>query len=329
MIAETRSANRGAASLRSDFEQVWRGTPDKGLFFGLLAAWVVLFHFLGNSTFGYTKTGSLFGWLSYCYKATADDEHGFLIPFVVLGLFWWKREQLLSAPKRHWWPGLLLLAFGLLLHATGFMVQQPRVSTIAFFIGLYGLTGLTWGPQWLRASFFPFFLFIFCLPLSAVAETVTFPLRLLATRITSTICHVVLGINVIQDGTRIFDANGAYQYEVAAACSGIRSLTAIFALTTIYGFTTFKSLWRTLLVIASAFPLAVAANVLRLTSIIVASEVFNPAAGKLVHESGWISLLPYVPAIIGMLFLGHWLRENRLPRQTAQASVMSAPAHPL
>src|SRR5207237_4709487 len=98
-------------------------------------------------------------------------------------------------------------------------------------------------------------------PLSAVGESITVPLRHLATRITAVICHVGLGINVIQEGTRIFDANGAYQYEVAAACSGIRSLTAIFALTAIYAFTTFKSPWRTMLVTASAFPLAVAANV--------------------------------------------------------------------
>jgi cadmium resistance protein CadD (predicted permease) len=57
--------------------------------------------------------------------------------------------------------------------------------------------------------------------------------------------------------------------------------------------------------------LAVAANVLRLLSIIIASEVFNASVGKFVHESSWISLLPYVPAIIGMLVLGHWLREDK------------------
>ena len=110
---------------------------------------------------------------------------------------------------------------------------------------------------------------------------------------------------------------------LAAACSGIRSLTAIFALTSIYAFTSFKTLWRSLLLSASAFPLAVAANVLRLTSIIVASEVFSPAAGKFVHESGWFSLLPYVPAIVGMLILGHWLREEKKLAAAAEPLVAS------
>ena len=81
--------------------------------------------------------------------------------------------------------------------------------------------------------------------------------------------------------------------------------------------------------IASAFPLAVAANVLRLVSIIIASEVFNPAAGRFIHESGWISLLPYIPAIIGMLFLGHWLRENKTPSPRAQTSAIPTSAQPL
>ena len=309
--------------MRCDLEQFWRGVPDKAFFLGLLGAWLALFHFVGNSTFGYTKTASLFGWLNYSYTATPDDRHGYLIPLVVLGLLWSKRAELLAVPKAHCWPALLLVIFALLLHVGGYLVQQTRVSVVAFFLGLYGLMGLTWGLRWLRASFFPFVLFVFCLPMTTIAGSITFPLRLFATKITGFICHVILGINVIQDGTRIFDANGAYQYEVAAACSGIRSLTAIFALTTIYGFMNFKSPWRTALVIASAFPLAVAANVLRLISIIVASEVFSPALGRFVHESGWLSLMPYVPAIIGMLVLGHWLREGVPSPATAEPEFLS------
>ena len=32
------------------------------------------------------------------------------------------------------------------------------------FAGIYALMGLAWGRQWLRESFFPFILFIFCVP---------------------------------------------------------------------------------------------------------------------------------------------------------------------
>src|ERR1043165_2990589 len=92
-----------------EFRQLWPQLPNKGLFFGLLAAWLALFHFLGNSTFGYVDTSSLFHWMYNDYDSVspaADDGHGKLIPFVVLGLLWWKRKELLALPKQTWWPGL-------------------------------------------------------------------------------------------------------------------------------------------------------------------------------------------------------------------------------
>src|SRR5260370_28051632 len=249
MIAESRADGGVPPGFRLELERCWRQLPDKLLFSELLAAWVLFFQFWGNCTLGYARTPSLFGWLEYMYRGSVDDEHGRLIPLVVLFLFWWKRKELLAVPKRRWWPasGLLLLAVA--LQMLGFMVQQTQISAAAFFVGLYALTGLTWGPQWLRASFFPFFLFVFCVPMANLADGISFPLRLLATRITSVVCHVGLGINVLQDGTRLFDPNGAYQYEVAAAWSGIRSLLATFALATIYAFVMLNIPWRRLLVV--------------------------------------------------------------------------------
>ncbi len=63
--------------------------------------------------------------------------------------------------------------------------------------------------------------------------------------------------------------------------------------------------------VAATVPLAILANVVRLTTIIVTSEVFGQAAGNHVHESWWASLLPYIPMIGGVLLVGHWLREKK------------------
>ena len=302
---------------REEWGRCWRDLPEKTLFFMLLAAWAALFLFFGNSTLGYTATHSLFRWMEYTYSMSTDDEHGRLIPFVVLGLYWWKRKELMAVPKAPWWPGLGLLGLALLVHGIGYMVQQARISIIGFFLGVYAVTGMVWGWRWLKASFFPFCLFAFCVPLGTLTETITFPLRIAATQITVAISHVGLGIDVIQDGTRIFDPNGAYQYEVAAACSGIRSLTVTLAIAVIYAFVYFKSPWRRGLIIAAAFPVAVTANVIRLTSIIIAAEAFGAAAGNYVHASAWMSLLPYVPALLGIVLLGYWMRENKSRALTA------------
>src|SRR5437867_9356620 len=118
------SPTSAATAEELGFAACWRRLPDKGLFFGLLAAWLALFHFFGNSTFGYVDTPSLFHWMFNAYNSkspTADDGHGNLIPFVVLGLFWWKRKELLALPMKTWWPGLLLVALALALHVIGYV----------------------------------------------------------------------------------------------------------------------------------------------------------------------------------------------------------------
>ena len=87
----------------------------------------------------------------------------------------------------------------------------------------------------------------------------------------------------------------------------------------IYSYLTFGTMWRRLLTLAAAFPLAIIANVFRLVLIIVAAEAFGQKAGNYVHESTWFSLAPYVPAIGGMLLLGVLLREKRRPSADAQS----------
>jgi exosortase len=290
--------------------------PDKGMFVLLLGLWLGLFHFLGNSTLGYVDTASLFAWMDYSYGNRVDDEHGYLIPLLVLTLLWWNKDELAVIPKRVWWPGLILLAFSLALHVVGFQVQQARISIVAFFAGGYALMGILWGPQWLRATFFPWFLFAFSVPLGSMSDTLSQPLRILATNITVVIANVGLGVEVIQKGTSVLNPDGKFSYEVAAACSGLRSLTAILALSFVFAFLWFKSWWRRGLVVLLAFPLAVASNVVRLTTIIVAADIFGQDAGNFVHDNGVLGLLPYLPALAGLFFLGWLLRENRGPRNS-------------
>jgi len=313
MLNESATERTGFEQFRREFAEGWRQLPYKGSFLLLLASWLALFQFLGNSTLGYVNTPSLFGWLNWVLSKKDDDQHGPWILVGVLAILWWKRRTLLELPKRNWWPGLVVIFAAILIHAVGYTVfQQTRISVVGFFVGIYGIIGLVWGPKMLRETFFPFFLFSFCLPLGGtLGDSMTLPLRMLATKITTTWCHVVFGINVIQDGVRMFDANHTYTYEVAAACSGIRSLTATLILALVYAFMMFKSPWRRLVMVAATIPLAVAANVVRLTTIILASETFGQSAGNYVHESWWTSLAPYIPMIGGILLIGRWLREKR------------------
>jgi exosortase len=248
--------------------------------------------------------------------AGSDDAHGLVVPLVVLALFWWKRDQLLAADPRLWWPGLLLLGCGLLLHVIGYAVQQPRLSIVGMLGGLYGVMGLAWGPGWLRASFFPFCLLAFCIPISSIVGPITFRLQLLVSWLVELISRQLLDINIVRNGNILRDPTGRYQYEVVAACSGIRSFLAIFALATIYAFVFFRVHWKRLILIGSAVPFAVLGNLLRVLMIILAAETGGQEAGNRMHESWPFSLVPYVPALAGLLALGyllegHWRRRGK------------------
>lgn len=293
-----------------DTVECWHRLPNKAFFFGLLAAWLALFQFYGNSIRGYLHTASLFSVLNTAYNdPNADDSHGPLIPILVVVLYWLKRKELLALPLRIWWPGGLIVLSALLLHIFGFWIQQQFVAIAALFIGLWGLMGLAWGPAWLRKNFFPFWLFIFSVPLGQHAQLITFPLQQLVSWSTEQCAHI-LGVDVIRVGTQLYDPSGKYGYEVAAACSGIRSLVAIFLLATVYGFVAFKSPWKRALFMVLAAPFSVLGNLLRMLMIILVASIWGQSAGNFVHENFFTSLLPYVPAIVGFLLIGRWLEKG-------------------
>ncbi len=293
----------------------WQRLPNKAFFFTLLAAWLVLFQFWGNSIFSWVHSPSMFVWLNYLYTVGGeqnDDSYGKLVPFLVVGLFWWKRKKLLSLPLNIWWPGLLMLAAALVLHIVGYIIQQPPLSILALFAGIYALMGLAWGPAWLRHSRYPFFLFVFSFPLAAYLNFILFPMRLLVTWLVTLVAHI-LTIDVIREGTQLIDPSGSFQYDVAAACGGMRSLIAMVLLATVYGFAILRSTgWRICMLMLAA-PLAILGNMFRLLVIIIAAEIGGQSWGNYVHEGGpfgILSLLPYIPGIVGLLWVGSWLQRR-------------------
>ena len=116
-------------------------------------------------------------------------------------------------------------------------------------------------------------------------------------------------------GTQILDAAGVARYDVAAACSGIRSLISLFVLMTVFGMLNYRSLWRRFGLMLISVPLALFCNVLRLISVIIAGEVFGANASKMTHEySGFFT---YAIAITCMVLLSRWWSEKPLPQTPA------------
>jgi exosortase len=313
--AEPLNSPAGGTPIPGFFEEaadLWRRLPHKVLFLILLGAWIALFHVYGNATLGYAPTSSLFIWALSIYRAGEDEAHGQYIPYAVLIFLWLKRKELRQIAPLIWWPGVVYFAGALLLHLAGFRMQQARVSVLAFILGLHALIALIWGRDALRRTVFPVFLLLFCIPFGSWADPITFNLRLFVTKVAVGIAHTGLGISVFREGSQILGPAGHALYDVAPACSGMRSLIAMSALSVIYAFLNFDTVWRRLVLIASALPLAIFANIVRITTVIIIGDTWGQRYGALIEQK--FGFVTFAIAIGGMMAIGWFLRERRSER---------------
>ena len=306
--------------------------PHLGVFAVLFAVWCLFFHVVGNSSFGYVHSHSFFGWLTGWYQLTnvaeSGDELCPLIPFLVAILLWMKRDVLAAVPKRVWPPGLVLVALGVLLHVAAFLVQQVRISGFAFLLGGVGIMAALWGPRFLRAIAFPWFLLIFALPLDAYTSSATMPLRLLSTTLSAGFCKSILGLKlVIEHGTQVklppTLTSPGFNFEVVAACSGIRSASVILLISLVHAYLHLRTPFARVAIVLASVPLAVFGNVVRLIVVFVVGDAFGESVAKTIETR--FGFLTYGSALLGVLFLGHLLSpktrsQNSPPPEAAETA---------
>lgn len=294
-------------------------------------AGVAVFQLFGNSTRGYIDTSSLFWWwCSQWLDPHAESEHGWLILAVSVWLLWrnLRQQSAISdqrsaadsdVPRSAFSAPLVAMLGGLGLHLLGYAMQQARLSIVALLLFTWGVLALGGGRRWGRAAAFPLGFMLFALPLN-VFDTVGFFLRV---GVTDVAYHVsrAFGCEVIRNGTQLLSPDGSYSYDVAAACSGIRSLMALTALSLLLGYLSFRSWWARALVGALALPYAFVGNVVRILAIIVAAEWKGQRAGAVVHE--WFGFLVFV-IVLGLVQATVWLMQRGGQRESDRTAEAGA-----
>lgn len=252
-------------------------------------------------------------------------SHGYLVPLFSLYLLWSRRDILEGSRLRPSWWGLLPLALaaGLRHLAT---LNYDWFDGVALVLSLFGLVLLAAGGRALMWAWPAVAFLLFMVPLPYRIEVaVAHPLQSVATACTTYVMQT-LGMAVIARGNQIVMPNGP-PLNVVEACSGLSMLLIFFALSTAMAVVVKRPLLDKLIVLASAVPIAIIANVARITLTGLAQEAFGPElAHKFFHDwAGWFMM----PLALGLLWLelGMLSLLLRAP-SSAQDEVLFAFDHP-
>jgi exosortase len=243
--------------------------------------------------------GPVLAGLLHRWSHDSRYSHGWLVPLFSLYLLWSRRDRLTGkSPAPSWW-GLPLLLAGLALAACGSYLYFDWLNAVALLPCLAGLAVLLGGRAALAWAWPALAFLVFMLPLPFRLETaLAGPLQRVAT-LMSTYALQTVGFAAFSEGNII--RMGAVRIGVVEACSGLSMLLIFFALSTAFAVVVRRPLWERLLLAASAVPIAVLANVTRITVTGVLHKVAGgEVADYVFHDlAGWLMM----PLALGMLWL--------------------------
>jgi exosortase len=245
----------------------------------------------------------------------ADYQHGPLVPAFSLFLLWYRREMIIPFAGRGSMWGLPFFAIWAAMRWAAVFFNfgsLPEYSVIPFFLGLALFVG---GWQALRWAWPAIVFLMFMVPMPGdVQGLISQQLQYIATKISVFVVQT-LGIPAMQEGhwIRLTDDR---KLNVEDACSGLRMMMMFVAMCVGAAFIVRKPLWEKLFILASAIPIAVLGNVMRIVVTAVGSEVVHryfttvdpEQAVETIHT--WAGYLIEMPA--GLLLL--WIELTLLSK---------------
>jgi len=264
----------------------------------------------------------------------SDWTHGILVFPLIAVILFLKRKELAQIPVKGTWLGLPVLLLAVLLYWFGYLTDLQYVGYLAIQAFVAGLVLWFLGKRFFGRIFFIWVFLLFAWPFVFLDQYVSFPLRLFMSSVSGHFLNLV-GVPTVREGTAILSAadpaaglaNGQrFSVDIADPCSGIHSLFALTMISALYAIVVFRRWWQILLIVASAFPLAVIGNFCRILMLTFGTILFgsNFAIGSEQNPT-WFhtgaGYLVYVAALGGILLVG-WL-VGKIPHAVSANSEAS------
>ena len=229
----------------------------------------------------------------------ADDNysHGFMIPFITAYLIRQRKDDLSNLQIRPADTGIIILFSGLLIFFIGTIGTELFTMRFSMLIVIYGLIIFLKGFEFGKIVLAPVVYLIFMIPLPAIIwNKIAFPLKLFATKMAVSTINL-LHIPAYREGNIIHLNNTTLQ--VVDACSGMRSLVSLLALSAAFALIANYSKIKKWALFLSAIPVAIFLNIARLTFTALLTQYFSPqlAQGFLHELSGIVVFIFAIPCL--------------------------------
>ena len=237
--------------------------------------------------------------MAHKWSHNPQYSHGYLVPLFALALLWLRRERLTAVSFQLNWWGVPLVAIGVALYLAGAYGYFDWLEGVSLLPCLAGVAVLLGGRRALAWAWPAIAFLAFMVPLPfGLEQALGGPLRSLATR-ASTWALQTLGLPALAQGNIIIVR--AHKIGVAEACSGLSMLLTFAAVATAVAVVIRRPLLDKLLIVASAVPIALLANVARITATGVLYETAgSQVARAFFHDfAGWLMM----PLAVGLLWV--------------------------
>ena len=242
-------------------------------------------------------------------------SHGFLVPLFALFLLWHRRARLAAGPFRGVWWGAVLAVASVGVQIAGVYLFVPWLEEISLLPCLLGVCLLLGGWKAVRWAWPAVAFLLFMIPLPFQLErALAQPLQRVAT-LGSTFCLEALGFRATSEGNIIW-INDETRIGVAEACGGLSMLLAFFALAAAFAVILRRPLLDKMVLIASAVPVALFANIVRIAVTGVLHETTgSQAAHVFFHDlAGWFMMLLALAVLwLELLVLSRLLVRPKAP----------------
>ena len=207
-----------------------------------------------------------FRWLVLSWLSNPYYSHGFLVPLVSGFFVWIKRDEIKMVEPSI--VGAFILMVGASAYILGFVWDMRFLSALSLLIVLGGLSLSFLGIKATRAMIFPLCFLIFMIPLLFINE-IGFYLQSISVSCSAWILeNVGLPITVASPEIHVGDT----VFTIGLPCSGINTVIALMTLAAIYAYIIRGAVYKRALLFVVALPIAILANILRVTSIILVAN---------------------------------------------------------